>query len=76
MCEIYSKFTKKTSEGHHSCFSGVFIVNFENILYLFLVCLLLTLNKEMFTWIEGEIHAQIFTLDIIIMINFKPTTYY
>ena len=30
-----------------SCRYGVFIVNFEHISYLFLVFLLLTLNKEM-----------------------------
>ena len=44
-CEICSKLTIKTSEQHHTCCSAVFIVNFEHIAHLFLVSLLLTLNK-------------------------------
>ena len=42
--EIYSKLTTKTPER----FSTVFIVYSEHILHLFLVLLLLTLNKQMF----------------------------
>ena len=41
-CEICSKIAMKTSRR-----SGVFIVNFKYILHLFLVFLLLTLNKQM-----------------------------
>ena len=40
-CEICSKLTMKTPERR----STVFIVNFEHISHLFLVFLLLTLNK-------------------------------
>ena len=39
-----SKLTIKTLERRHS---GVYIVNFEHILHLFLVPLLLTLKKQM-----------------------------
>ena len=41
-CEICSKLTIKIPERHRF---GVFIVNFEHISHLFLVFLLLTLNK-------------------------------
>ena len=44
-CEIFSKLTIKTTERRERRGSGVFIVNFENISHLFLVFLLLTLNK-------------------------------
>ena len=44
-CEICSKLTIKTLEQCHWCRSGVFIVNFEHILHLGLVFLLLTLNR-------------------------------
>ena len=43
-CEIFSKLTIKTPEWRRHR-SGVLIVNFENISHLFLVVLLLTLNK-------------------------------
>ena len=43
-CGIFSKLTTKTTERRRRR-SGVFIVNFENISHLFLVFLLLTLNK-------------------------------
>ena len=46
-CETCSKLTIKTSERHHWCRSGVFIVNFEHILHLVLVFLLLTLKRQM-----------------------------
>ena len=42
MCEICSKLTVKTPERRRS---GVFIVNFDHISYIFLVFLLLTLNN-------------------------------
>ena len=42
-CEVCSKLTTKTSERHWRR-SGAFIVNFEDISHLALVCLLLTLN--------------------------------
>ena len=44
-CEICAKLTIKTPERHHWPRSGVFIVNFEHILHLFLVFLLLTLRR-------------------------------
>ena len=50
-CEIPSKSTIKTSERSDWRRSGVFIVNFELIPFIFLVFLLLTLNKEMIAWI-------------------------
>ena len=44
-CETCSKVTVKTTEWRQWCRSGVFIVNFEHISLLFLVFLLLNLNK-------------------------------
>ena len=44
-CEIYSKLTIKTSKRRQWRHFGVFIVNFEHISHLFLLFLLLTLNK-------------------------------
>ena len=46
MYEVYSKLNIKTQERRQLRCSGVFVVNFENIPYLFLVFLLLTLSKE------------------------------
>ena len=43
--EIFPKLTIKTLEQRQRRRSGIFIVNFENISHLFLVFLLLTLNK-------------------------------
>ena len=43
-CEICSKLTIKTPERRYWC-SGVFIVNFEHILHVVLVFLLLTLSR-------------------------------
>ena len=43
-CEICSKLTIKTPERCHWRRSGVFFVNFGNILHLLLVFLLLTFN--------------------------------
>ena len=40
-----SELTIKTPERRHLRRSGVFMVNFEHISYIFLVFLLLTLNK-------------------------------
>ena len=44
-CKICSKLTIKTLEERQLRRSGIFIVNFEYILHLFLVFLLMTLNK-------------------------------
>ena len=44
-CEIFLKLTIKTPERRRWRHSGVFIANFEHTLQLFLVRLLLTLNK-------------------------------
>ena len=46
-CEICSKLKTKTPERRQWRRSCVFILNFEHILHLFLVFLLLTLNKQM-----------------------------
>ena len=45
--EICSKLTIKTPEWHHLRRSDVFIVKFEHISHIFLMILLLTLNKQM-----------------------------
>ena len=44
-CKICLKLTIKTPERRHWRISGVFIVNFEHISHLFLLLLLLNLNK-------------------------------
>ena len=44
-CEICSKLTIKTPEWRHWRRSIIFIVNFERISHLFVLFLLLTLNK-------------------------------
>ena len=44
-CEICLKLTRKTPERHQWRRSGVFIVNFKHISHLFLVILLLILNR-------------------------------
>ena len=45
--EICSKLTIKTPEQRQWCRSGIFIINFAHISYLFLMFLLLNLNKQM-----------------------------
>ena len=45
LCEICSKLTMKTPERRHWLRSGGFIVDFGHISHLFLIFLLLTLNK-------------------------------
>ena len=52
-CEICSKLTMKTQERHQSSNSGNFIVNLERISHLFLVFLLLNLNKYMLAGIDN-----------------------
>ena len=47
MCEIYSKLIITTSERRQLRRSGVYIVNFEQILNIVLVFPLLTLKKYM-----------------------------
>ena len=44
-CETFSKLAVKTPERHQWHRSGVFIVNFEHILHLVLVFLLLILRR-------------------------------
>ena len=44
-CEICLKLAIKTPEGRHWRFSGVFIVNFEQISHVVLVFLLLSLSR-------------------------------
>ena len=46
MCEIFWKLTIKTTERRQWRCSGVFIVNLKYILHLFVMFLLLTLNKQ------------------------------
>ena len=45
MCEICSKLTINTLERRHERCSGVFIVNFEQIVHIVLIVSLLTLNR-------------------------------
>ena len=52
-CEICLKLTIKTPEWRHWARSSLFIVNLEHVSYLFLVYILLTLNKQMLTAIAG-----------------------
>ena len=49
-CEICSKLTIKIPKRRQRCCSRIFIVKFEHITHLFLVFLLLILNKQMFAW--------------------------
>ena len=44
-CEIYSKLARKTPERRQGRLAVFFIIKFEHISYLFLVFILLTLNK-------------------------------
>ena len=57
-CEICSKTTIKRPERSHWRRSGVFIVNFKHISFLFLMFLLLTLNSLVFVvmWYLERIH--------------------
>ena len=59
-CELFSKLITKTPERCQWRRSSVFIVNFEHISHLYLVFLLLTLNKLMLVWLYC-----IFTIDIV-----------
>ena len=54
-CEICSKLTIKIPERRHWRRSGVFIVNFEHISYLFLVFQLLTLSR----WMQAGLYNSI-----------------
>ena len=45
--KLYSKLTLKTLEQRHLRRSGVFAVNFEQILHLFLLFPMYTLNRDM-----------------------------
>ena len=75
-CEMCSKLTIKTPERCHWRHSGVSIVNFERISHLFLVFLLLNLNKKMlpgeqwnkidknglvFSWIRSSLNRSQWT---------------
>ena len=51
-CEISSMLTTKTPEQRQWSRSGVFIVNLEHISYVFLLFLLLTLNKQLLAGIR------------------------
>ena len=64
-CEICSEVTIKTPEWRHWCHSGVFIVNFEHISYLFLVFLLLTWNKQI---LAGFLPSIIFSISSVTII--------
>ena len=46
-CKICSNLTMRTAERRHWLHSGPFIVNFEHISHLFVVFLLLTLNRQL-----------------------------
>ena len=53
-CEIYSKLTIKTPKRQQWRHFGVFIVNFEHISQIFVLFLMLTLNKGI---LAGEENA-------------------
>ena len=57
--KICSKLTIKTPEQCQWRHSGVFIVNFEHILHLFLVFLLLTLNMQLLAGLWGRIEVSV-----------------
>ena len=76
-CEICSKLTIKTTERRQWRRSGVFIVNFEHISHLFLVLLLLTLNRDKNRYfyhpIQTNLHRLKFIYTNVIMYSFiKP----
>ena len=54
-CEICSELKIKPPEKHNYHRSGIFVVNFEHISQLFLVFLLLSLNRKMFA---GDIKKE------------------
>ena len=56
-CDICSKLTIKAVLLTSLC--GVFIVDFEHILYLFLVFLLSTLNRCLLGWAENTVGPQL-----------------
>ena len=69
ICETCSKLTIKTPERRHWRRSGVFIVNFEHILQLFLVFLLLTLN--LIQELNWYLLSLFLTLDMFGVFMFK-----
>ena len=68
-CETCSNVTIKTPEQRHWRCSGVFIVNFEHTSYIFLVLLLLTLNKELTTGLEipSTLKTKLFSYTKIVL---------
>ena len=64
-CGLCSKLTIKTPEWRHWRRSGVFIVNFEHILQLVLVLLLLTLNM----WLPAGFRCRSFPYFILFRQN-------
>ena len=59
--ELCSQLTIKTPERRQSRCSSIFIVNFEHISQLFLVFLLLILNKQI---LAGKVIAPLLLIDI------------
>ena len=57
-CEIRSKLTIKTPQCQRSC-SGIFNVNFELISHLFLVFLLLHVNRQTLAWLPFKIYGSL-----------------
>ena len=62
MCEISSKLKRKIPERPYWCHSGVFIVNCEHISQLFLVFLLLPLNRLMLVGACSYMHKPFLSL--------------
>ena len=70
MCEIFWKLTIKTTERRQWRCSGVFIVNFKHILHLFVVFLLLTLNKQILA--EYNVNSSYLALSSQCYISLPP----
>ena len=57
--EIGMKLTIKTPERRQWCRSGLFIVNFEQVSYLTLMFLFLTLSTDMLAGVKGILHHPV-----------------
>ena len=69
--QICSKLTTKTTEQRHLRRSGVFIVNSEHISHLFLVFLLLILNKQMLVGFISTLHLLVLCNSSLLKLHSK-----
>ena len=67
---LCSKLTTKTPERHQWRYSTVFIINFEHISSLFLVFLLLTLNKHL---LAGKVRNNHMQLSVLLLTDKVPS---